>query len=466
MNLWFALHDRNSSFFNGVNALSTTSQATKAWGWSDSGSYLQMGIAEARFGHLTPELMWTANFWPPGMSYVYAFAIKLVGLEGQFIFVLAALTAFLWAFILALLLKTSQWFMKYWIALVAIALLVQTDLYHEYLVRDAIIWSDGYAAGFLCLSLIFTVLGSKTLRKFYFIASGVSLAILIHLRGQYFVSLQILGVMTLVFGIIWSVITCLRSCKHTAYFYQRKDALLQRVFLPFLLIFIVSFTACLPYLFWQKSNIGDLSWDLKGKWHWTSTEAFAVAGNWYSADDMAGFISQGGGGTACKVDQVLCAKINRAEKDTATPFNIYDETPYSTREFSKMTRSTFTKHPIKWFIKKSPYVYRYWISSPAITSPTTPNYIAATVSAIGLVTLVVASLFRPLRNQYLVPIFMSIVMIGLTVGPPYLAHFEVRYLVAVKLIGLISFLGYSGFFLTQLMARWKIKTSNKPNVRI
>ena len=76
LNLWLALHDRTTPYFNGVSAVANPVEAAKAWGWSDSDSYLQMGITQAKFGHLPENLMWTAIFWPPGMGYLNAFAIS------------------------------------------------------------------------------------------------------------------------------------------------------------------------------------------------------------------------------------------------------------------------------------------------------------------------------------------------------------------------------------------------------
>ncbi len=461
LNLWFALHDRTTPYFNGVSAITNSRQATEAWGWSDSGSYLQMGIAQAKFGQLPENLMWTAIFWPPGMGYLNAFAIKMVGLEGQFIFVLAAVTALLWGLVMSLILQILRAFMRFWIALLVVAAVIQTDLYHQYLVRDAIIWSDGYAAAFICLTILFSYLGYSKFKVRYFALSGFSLAVLAHIRGQYFVVVQFfvvlivcllaINLMVFAFKKLWGY--GLGSSKNRNFFKAGTA--------PLAMLSLAALLACFPYLLWQKNNVGDLPWDLKGKWHWTSTDAFAAMGNWMKTEDLAGFVRDGGGGTACKVDPPLCDSINELEKEHPSPFSIYDSEPYSAKHFSAMTLKTFRENPVKWFQVKIPYVLRYWDSRPAISGPSGSDFPTSELSALGLATLALSFFFKRARKLFLIPAFISVILIGATVGPPYLAHFEVRYLVAVKLIGLIVLASSAGF-LMNLIANKTLKHGVKP----
>jgi hypothetical protein len=453
MNLWLALHDRVSTYFNGVNALSTSAEATKVWGWSDSGSYLQMGLSQAKFGDLTSELLWTASFWPPGMSYLYAYSIRIAGLNGPFILVLIFFAAFLWASVLALLLKVFQEFMKPWIAVVMVVAIIQTDLYHEYLVRDAVIWSDGHASGFLCLSIILLYLGTKSSNYAYYLAAGASIASLIYLRGQYFPLLKILGALSLFLISLWIAGTLVSFSRLVYRFKFNRRIPAKRLLLPLLLITITSIAACAPYLLWREDNLGDISWDLSGKWHWTNVEPFAYTSNWLIQDDIPGFIREGGAGTACKIDIGRCSEVNNIEKNTDSPFNIYDQGPYSSRDFYEMTKSTFVSHPIKWFTIKIPYFYRYWISDPAISTPTNSNYLFAIVSAVGLGLLSFSLCLKTLRQHFLIPSLLSFIYMGLTLVPPYIAHLEVRYLVPAKLLGIVVFAGASGALGNRIVAK-------------
>ncbi len=451
LNLWFALHDRTTPYFNGVTAVANPLQAAKAWGWSDSGSYLQMGIAQAKFGHLPPDLMWTAIFWPPGMGYLNAFAIKMVGLEGQFIFVLATITALLWGLVMALIFNILRIFMRFWIAILVMVAVIQTDLYHQYLVRDAIIWSDGYAAGFICLTILFSYKGYSNSNIKYFALSGFSLAALAYVRGQYFVVIQFFLVLAVGFLGLALVLFLYNRARMLPSFLKKTGSFSRKVSAPLALLSLVAILTCAPYLLWQKNHVGDISWDLKGEWHWTSTDAFAAMGNWIKAEDQAGFIAQGGGGTACKVDPELCEMVYLAEYRDKTPFSIYDSEPYTGEEFYAMTLKTFRQHPVQWFKIKFPYLVKYWNSTPAISGPSQSDLNASVVSAAGLAILAVSLLFKRSRLIWFAPAIITVTLIGATVGPAYLAHLEVRYLASVKLIGLVISLGTVGYWVNCLI---------------
>ena len=453
LNLWFALRDRTTPYFNGVSATAIPSQAANAWGWSDSGSYLQMGIAQANFGHLTPDLLWTAIFWPPGMSFLNAFAIKMVGLEGQFIFVLATITALLWGLVLALIFNILRSFMRVWIAILVMVALIQTDLYHQYLVRDAIIWSDGYAAAFICLTILFSYFGYSKSSLRFFVLSGFSLAMTAYIRGQYFVVVQFFFVLAVGILGLSLLISVVNKVKKLPDFSRKFSAFLTMSRTPLVVLSLVAVVACAPYLLWQKNHIGDLSWDSKGKWHWTSTDVFAAMSNWNETDDLAGFVREGGGGTACKVDPALCAEVNTAEKKAASPFSVYDSEPYTGKQFYEMTIKTFRQHPLQWFKVKFPYFMKYWDSQPAITNPAKTDFPVSEISAVGLLLFTASFFFRSARRYWFAPAFIALILIGATIGPPYFAHLEVRYLVAVKLIGFTVAIGVAGYVLEYLLRK-------------
>ena len=162
-------------------------------------------------------------------------------------------------------------------------------------------------------------------------------------------------------------------------------------------------------------------------------------------EDQAGFIEEGGGGTACKVDPELCMRVNLAENRDTAPFSIYDSEPHTGQEFYAMTLNTFRQHPIKWFKVKFPVFLKYWNSQPAISSPTKSDFPNSELSAIGFLILVSSFFIKRFRKHWFGPAFITLTLIGATIGPSYLAHFEVRYLVAVKFVGLMVLFGASGF---------------------
>ena len=115
-----------------------------------------------------------------------------------------------------------------------------------------------------------------------------------------------------------------------------------------------------------------------------------------------------------------------------------------------MTLKTFRHHPIKWFKIKFPYLLKYWNSSPAIAGPAQSDITTAVVSAVGLAILTVSLFFKRSRRIWFAPVIIAVTLIGASIGPGYLAHFEVRYFASVKLIGLIVFCGTIGFYVNRL----------------
>jgi hypothetical protein len=138
-----------------------------------------------------------------------------------------------------------------------------------------------------------------------------------------------------------------------------------------------------------------------------------------------------------------------AEYRDKDPFSIYDSEPYTGKEFYAMTLKTFRQHPVQWFKIKFPYLVKYWNSSPAISGPAQSDMTTSVISAIGLAILTVSLFFKRSRKHWFGPASIAVILTGATIGPPYLAHFEVRYLVAVKFIGLMVLLSTSGFGLNR-----------------
>jgi hypothetical protein len=171
--------------------------------------------------------------------------------------------------------------------------------------------------------------------------------------------------------------------------------------------------------------------------------------NWRTYESQAGFVQEGGGGTACRVDPQLCTKINIVESQSPSPFNIYDSEPYSAKEFRDFGLKTLREHPVKWFTIKFPYFLKYWNSTPSIATPSGTDFPNSILSAFGLLILGATFFARTIRKLWLGPASLGVVLMGATIMPPFLAHFEVRYLVASKLVGIIIFFGALGFSLNQ-----------------
>lgn len=438
VNLWFAFSDRQGTHFQGVSVSATASQASKVWGWSDAGSYLQMGLSLTQTGGISEDLRWTLSFWPPGMATIMSIALKTVGLGGQFIVFLLALNCFLIAILFALVWRLIRRHLSSLFSFLGISLLYSTELVRVYLLRDSVIWSDGWAASFLSLSIVLAIssIGARH-RILWIVGSGLTAGIAIYIRGQYFSMIELaLWLNVFACGIYFLRKLLMFFTKRKTLSSTRVGALRQSL-VGFAVWTFSLVVACAPYAVWRASTIGDIPWDTKGKLTWTSTESFAMMFNWIDPEDQAEFIREGGGGTACVINRRKCDEISKLESSQDSPFSIYDSTPVSASKYKKLTFRTLLSKPLEWAQYKFPIFLRYWFSEPTITTPGKSQPLTGLLALVGLAIGAVLPFARRKFFELALPISVLLVALAATFAPPFLAHFEVRYLVWPKFVGLL-----------------------------
>ena len=439
VNLWFALNDRRGPHFLGVSVTATTEQASKAWGWSDAGSYLQMGISLATTGGISENLRWTLAFWPPGQAAVSSTALKIMGINGQFILFLLVLNCLLVASLFALIWRLAQRHIGGLLSLLAILAVYSTDLVRVYLLRNSVIWSDGWTALCLSFSVVCAISAVGSRRGFlWIIGSGFAAGLAAYVRGQYFSMIQLaLGIVGLLFLLLLLrlFISRLSRKKNKP---RTKPSAFAKNFGGVALWTIALIMTCAPYALWRASEIGDIPWDTNGKLTWTSTEAFAMMGNWIPPSDQVAFIREGGGGAACVISRKRCEKIAKLESASPSPYNIYDQDPISAEEYRSFTFQSLKSDPFGWISYKLPIFWRYWFSEPAISSPGRSEPIIGSLSLIGLLLAIGSPFLLRSFARLFVPSCVFIVCLVATFGPPFVGHLEVRYLAWPKIVGLIT----------------------------
>jgi hypothetical protein len=454
-NLFCGLRDRSEPHFLGVSLTATATQASKAWGWSDAGSYLQMALSIAKTGGISENLRWTLAFWPPGQSYIETLALKVMGVEGQFILFLLVLNAVLFALLLSLVWRFFRRCLKGLPALLAILPIYLFPLVHNYLLRDSVIWSDGWAALFLSFSVVLALNAAIAASPIsWILCSGMSFGIAVYIRGQYFAVIQLALLVTIASGVLKLLARLIPRASQQSPPLDVAQTSFHRPFRQLLAWTLSVLMTCAPYVFWRASNIGDIPWDTSGRISWTSTEAFAMMGNWIPSEKQVAFIREGGGGTACVIDPNQCREILKLEYADPTPFSIYDSEPFSAREYKKFTIQTFLRNPLEWSGHKIPVLWRYWFSEPTVSSPGGNDPIASSLSLAGLLVMFSLGCTPRFRKRFGVTGVVILLCLVGTFAPPFLAHFEVRYLIWPKLLGLISIFFSMAFLLRRLF--WRI----------
>lgn len=440
LNSAFAFQGSTSPRYNGVSISATADEAIAAWGFSDPGSYLQVGYSLATKGVITEDLRWAKVLWPPGIPTLHALSVKMVGLEGSFIAPLVVIHVLMWSLALAFVAVALRGYFNWQISLLVPLSLFATSLYRDFLLGTAVVYSDSITAACLLLSIASAVLASRRRNPFLLLAvSALGVTSAAYFRGQYFPVVQALFVI----GILLVALYVPKRILSNSSASPKLKVLLEKVInlrsWQVLFVGAISLLLCAPNLIAREQQFGDISWDLSGRYHWTSTSALVAMGNWFTEDQLAGFAADGGAATACKVDRKRCGEIHREESASESPFSIYDDEPYTAREYQSMVLRTFVKHPIEWARVKLPYFFSHWYSEPRVSSPSGTQFFLGSWTLIGILCLALYALTELVRSRDTrTSALLALLVLGATLMPPYVAHYEVRYLVLPKVLGFLA----------------------------
>lgn len=429
-------------WYNFVGATISTSapDAAATWGTSDAGSYLSAGISIHKTGGLEPGWQWVGNLWAPGMPRLLSWILVFTGLQKPFIPYLALLSALLWAAVGA---SFFVWLRKRHSSALAVGLVVVPFFfpqYYRYLLVDRIIWSDGYAlaAALLALSLALNATASRSRvgQICLVLGAALSLAAACYVRHQWFLMIYLVVGISALRVIITTVQQLCRRFRSTVDAKQ-NDWEGSKKTLVLISTGVLAFTLCLPYLMWRESEFPGAPDEVGLGLAWTYGPMTGAFYNWLPRDRQAGFVIDGGGGTACQVDRARCRSIEKVELATSSPYNIYDNEGYSYRELNRLTNRTLFDHPRSWFLYKSPYVLRSFVR-PLTTdySPRLMDFLWTALTVFG----VAGMIFLPIVRRFSFADRVTYAALGwgflfVFVFPPFLGHVEDRYLLPVRFVG-------------------------------
>lgn len=419
-----------SPHYNGVSVSASVDEAVNSWGFSDPGSYLRAGQSLETSGGFNDQTSWVLSFWPPGMPLIYSMAIRASHSGIPFISVVQLLNALLWSIAVVLLVNSKLFAGRRLIGLTSIAILALTPEFRSFTLRQIIPYSDGLTAALLATAIILSIQQRKS-QIAPSILIGVCIGCAANLRGQYFGLVQVLF-FTSVLIVLLGALTRIRLS-----FSVVPDCVAQRkdTFKRLSLVGLFAMASCLPYLSYRLDKFGDIPWDNAGKITWTTSSSFVSMFNWMPSSQLAPFIAEGGQGTACKLDKVACEHFVESELLSPSPFNIYDDGPVSSEQYTRYMHEVMFSQPISWFKSKFPIFLKYWFSGSSVTSPVPGRFLAGLSSLVGFVVLVSLSVWHLAILRELWPVLLVGIMV-FTIGPPFIAHFEVRYLLLPRLLGL------------------------------
>lgn len=463
--MWNNHKDRQ---WNGFGLNANVRDALDAWGSSDPASYLMLGHEIYSTGNIPENLWWIINLWAPGQAWIYLGGLRLGG-EGGFILVLFLFDSFLWFLALLAIRSALKDLVGDTTICFALALYAVFSEFQEHILGQVILYSDGSAAAILII-LIFklrTYWSQQGLRESVFngVIIGFCIVAVTYLRSQnrYLLHAIVLLMLVSAAKFIWELFRGIIKVGHprkpqlplrTLLLVHARRSRSLRIGLSSGLSTLIILFCLAPYLMWKGSTVGDVGWDFGGKYALTSGDALVFPQNWLKEEQLASWQFQGGGGWACRIDPLTCSEVHEAELVSPNPWNIYDDEPFSASDFRQMSVETILTNPIDFFLDRTRFLVQYLFSETSLVTPSrTPStlrLVQFVTAAMALVKLHLTS--RRSKSQNIMGVWFGLITLSLiTVAPPMLINFEVRYLLALRvLINILFFIGLSMLCITTL----------------
>jgi hypothetical protein len=340
--------DQDPAFFP-FSLDSTAANLIASFGPSDPGSYAKAGLLISQHGWVPSDHQWIINLWPPGMPVVHGALIALFGEQTRVVLGIGVLNCVLWALTFACMVIFLRPYLSLAAALFSPFILLASSLFRDFLLRNSLVYSEGLSSSTWTLSLLLTCLAAQRRSMRLAVLGGLSLACSAYVRGVYVGLAGILAAyVVLVLG-VWAVRHRPRSLAEFRTALRGSPAL-------YVLVVAVAFQAfTLPFRIYNYQRRGSFDWlQLEYVWslQWKTGERLFKEG--------AGWVVEGGGGMACRVDPEQCKEIEQREMATPAPYSSYGWLKFS--EFQSRAVKTFLKRPFTWLRYKSEVFPAYWFS--------------------------------------------------------------------------------------------------------
>ena len=401
------------------------------FGLGDEGSYLQAALSLVATGRNTQQWAWVLNVWPPGMVWLDAGIIRFSPLG--YGVTIGLITALLWSATLAVL----TWPFMRGVKPALIVLLVEfailgTSPFQSWMFDEGLFYADGLAAGsfLLGLALIVNRLRSAAPIEGWIrdgIYVGIAFAAAIYLRAAY--QLVPWAVAALAFAIAGMIIVKRIRRLPTADLGRQA-----------ILLIVAALTVPIlmqPYAAFVQHD--------RGRTQFVMTQEIFYENVWKSGqlDKVPQWLLDAGSTLGCDIDSGECALIHRAK------LNGKAFTHQQLRD--ALVRSVVT-HPAQFVGNRVSYVTKQWFADETgsyLHKPTDYKSGRASYSSSNnlnpgqglfyfalLIAAIVASCFLAVRGRWAL---LVIPLMALAILAPFaIVQVEVRYLIPLKLIGLLA----------------------------
>lgn len=425
-------------FFQGLNTphgLATMQLApermAEIFSLRDSGSYLRAALDLIATGQNTPQLAWVLNLWPPGMVWLDAAIIRFSPLD--YGVTIGLITALLWSATLAVL----TWPFMRMVKPALIVLLVElailgTSPFQSWMFDEGLFYADGLAAGsfLLGLALIVNRLRSAASVQVWIrdgIYVGIAFAAAIYLRAAYQLVPWALATLALV---IAGMIIVKRIRGLPTFDLGRQAILL--IFAALTIPILMQ-----PYTAFVQHD--------RGRTQFVVTADLIYQNAWKSPQ-LGTFLQSsldGGATVGCDIDPAECALIHLAESRGKV---------FTPGELRDALVKAIVAHPLEFVGNRGSFVAKQWFADEiGSLYRVETNYESGPVSFSSsnnlnpgqgllflalLISAIVASCILAWRGRWAVLVIPLMALVLL--APFAIVHVEVRYLIPLKMIGLLA----------------------------
>jgi hypothetical protein len=402
-------------FFDGLNTQHglvtlqlVPERMAQVFGQSDAGSYLRAALSLIATGRNTPEWAWVLNLWPPGMVWLDAGIIRFSPLD--FGVTMGLITAALWSATLAVL--TWPFMRRLKPALVVLLVefaILGSSPFQSWMFGEGLFYADGLAAGLFLLGLALIVNRVRSpapvqmwIRDGIYV--GIAFAAAIYLRAAYQLVPWALAALAFV---IAGMIIVKRIRGLSAGDLGRQAILL------------ISAALTVPLLMQPYTAFVEQD---RGRSQFVMTENLVYESVWKSRDMYPQWAQDGGPTVGCDIDPGECALIQRAESEGKV---------FTPGELRDALSKAIVTHPLQFVSNRVSYVTEQWFAEGIWSYPG-----EGLLFLVLLITAIVAGFVLAARGRW--ALLIVPVMAFALLAPFAIVHVEVRYLIPLKLVGLLA----------------------------
>jgi len=429
-------------FFQGMNTPHglvtmglSPARMIEIFGFADAGSYLQAAQNLVANGRIVPEWQWVYNLWPPGMVWLDALSMRFSPLS--YGLTIGLVTTLVWSIVLALLtwpfIRTLR---SAALVFVLELLVLSTSPFQSWMFDEGLFYADGLAAGLFLIGLILIVNRARQpaplqswIRDGLF--AGTAFASSIYLRASYQLVPYALGAVALVVAVL-ALIAHLKKTDSAPL--VRQAVLVATAALSVAILMQ-------PYSFFVQRTMD--------RAQFVQTEDLVYEHAWEdpATDTIPQWMRDGGSTVGCDIDPVQCAVL-KSEASAGQP---------PTSEALKDSLiAAILAHPLEFVANRVPVVAQQWFgdeldsyshvetdftSGPVSYSSSENLNPAQGLFYLSLLLVALAtSIMLAVRGRWVLLVFPILALVLL--APFAIVHVEVRYLMPLKLMGLLAPLLY------------------------